>query len=648
MKAKFKLNKLFSLLLGNFLVIVLLSTILSLSYFDQLNNLFLDNLQGDIRPRSEILIIGIDDTTLSEVGAWPWSREIFAKTINELNKGEPKVVSFDILFLEERNGDQEFQNAMIGADFPIVLGSKLVEDEYFESIYTGDNIASGYTNFIKDKDGIIRRTTIANEIEGECELSLSFSTLREYLAVASTPVCGDQVGLDDERVYDKDLRFNYTNANFSYLSFVDVYEGNIDPEMYKNKIIMIGATPIDLKTDLLDNFTDVFGQTTPGVFIHANIVNSFLQGEFRTEMTGPLFFTFILLFTSLLLVLFKQIKNNSVEFVLFILSLAIIIILGILIYNYGTNFLFLHGVILVTASYVYYVAYKYLTENRQKQFLKKAFGQYISPKLLGQLMEQPGSLKLGGVKKEITVLFTDIQGFTTISEKLSPEELINLTNKYFDLETGIILENGGTIDKYIGDCIMAFWNAPVDDKNHKLNALRACLAMKKGLEKFNADYPDLPDIDTGIGLNTDLMIVGNVGSSKRFNYTLIGDGVNLASRVEGLTRKYKAWIIVTENVVKNIDISKENFIIHLLDEVLVKGKHEPIKLYAVLEKTAANEKTARLYEKALNFYGKGDFEKVEKHFKEIKDYGPASSMLERIPELKKMKDWDGIWKWTEK
>ncbi|MBN2015356.1 adenylate/guanylate cyclase domain-containing protein [Candidatus Dojkabacteria bacterium] len=634
--------------LYNFIILSFCSLILAIPTFDELNNIFLDRLQGSMEVREEIVIIGIDDVTLSKIGAWPWDRQVFAQAVDELNRVRPSVVGFDVLFLEEREGDTKLRSSLKNADFPIVMGSKIVNKELFESRFSTENISSGYTNFVTDKDGKIRKTTIATKVDDKCIYSFAFEILKRYLGIRGDIGCGEEINLAGNLEYRKELLFNYSDSEYSYYSFVDLYEGKIDKNNLEGKIILIGATPIDLKSGLLDNFTDVFGKTTPGVVIHANIVNSFLEDNFRRDIGKKLFYPSIILFCTLLLFLYTKFKRNIFEVISFFSSLILLNTLGIILHNEGFNWPFIQANGLPIISYVFFVAYKYFVVTREKRFLSKAFGKYIHPRLLKELVEHPQKLKLGGEKKKITVLFSDIQGYTTISEKLSPSQLLKMLNLYFDTLTNVLIEHNGTIDKYMGDAIMAFWNAPVEDKNHQINAIRAALGMKQKLKEFNETHPEYPEINCGIGINTDTMIVGNMGSKKRYSYTLIGDGVNLGSRIEGLTRMYKVNIIVTEEVLKGIDLQNTDFLPRLLDEVIVKGKKESVKIFEILEKTKKNRNLISIYEQAFKLYQKGEFYEAQKYFKKLKFDNPSRIMLDRINEVSQQEGWKGVWEWKVK
>ncbi|MFQ5493064.1 MAG: CHASE2 domain-containing protein [Candidatus Dojkabacteria bacterium] len=644
------LTKIFRPLLSNLVVLALIWIVFSIPFLWSLNNLFWDRLQGGLPPSSEIVVIGIDDATLTDIGAWPWTRDVFADFIDNLEVAKPKAVAMDILFFEEREGDEQFEIALIESEFPVVLGSKLVDGELLESGFFSGQVEHGYVNFVPDSDGKIRRTTIASEIDGKCNLSFSATVYRQFLSAVDTPECGEQVTVASGITHERNLIFNYSGADFTYVSFKDIYNNEFEPSQLEDKILLVGATPIDLKSNLLDNFTDVLGRTTPGVMIHASILNSFIQGQFRNTMSGVTLLMIMAAVTSVILLIYQRIKKNIYEFGIFIGALIALNILGIIIYLGGLNWPFFTANVLLSVSYVFYIGYKYFVESKEKRFIKKAFERYVNPELLDQLVKKPGQLELGGQKKIISVLFSDIRGFTTVSEKLSVEQLITLTNDYFDMQTNVILQNQGTIDKFIGDAIMAFWNAPLDDANHQILAIRAGLAMQQSLIEFNKQRPNLPEIKVGVGINTDEMIVGNIGSRKRFDYTLIGDGVNLASRVEGLTKQYKVGVIVTENVIAELEIKNESFVFRMLDSVKVKGKNQAVKLYEARPKTEQAIAETAVYHDAFNLYAGGQFKEAQAKFLELPNDEPAKMMVKRIQGLtpEQTKDWKGVWEWKHK
>ncbi|KXK27630.1 MAG: Adenylate cyclase 1 [candidate division WS6 bacterium OLB20] len=278
------------------------------------------------------------------------------------------------------------------------------------------------------------------------------------------------------------------------------------------------------------------------------------------------------------------------------------------------------------------------------------FYRYLNEPLLNILIEDTSRLSLGGESRDMSVLFSDIRGFTSISEKMSSRELITMVNDYLHFMTDIILSKNGTIDKYIGDAIMAFWNAPVDDAQHAINAVLAALTMQERLEIFNRDYPQYPEIAIGIGINSGDMTVGNVGGEQRFDYTVLGDNVNLGSRLEGLTKKYGVTCIVSESTKKAAEkqVHDDSVLFRLIDNVIVKGREKPIRIYQPLRNTPKNKQLLSDFSKAYDRYCSGDFTRAAKLLQIIDD--PVARLYEeRIREIGEPPgDWTSVWEWTEK
>lgn len=628
----------------NFLVLVLFVFALQLSFFTELNILFTDRLQGNIKVRNEIIVVGIDDYSLQEIGSWPWKRDIFTKAVNNLKNEKPRVVGIDVLFLEKRDGDDTLKSAIQNAGFPVVLASKEAGGILLESYLGGKN---GFVNFEPDSDGKIRRSFVSQTIIPNCEASFTFVIVKEYLGSKEPYGCSEYVSLNKSRKIPRNLSFNYTNGSFTYISFKDLLNGKFFPGFFTNKIVLIGSTALDLRSNLNDNFIDVFGQRISGILIHANIINSFLENKFQTDFPLKWFYIFIFVLSNGLLYLYSKLKRSIFDFALFSVVLFLVILLGISLFDFGVNWPFVHSAVLLTASYIFFTFYKYFVEQRENKFIQKAFNRYINPNLLYKLKENPESLKLGGEKKEMTVLFSDVRGFTSLSEKLSPEDLIQLMNTYLNEMSEVILKNNGTIDKFIGDAIMAFWNAPLADSKHRLNAIKTSMEMVKHLKDLGEKFDEFKTLKVGIGINTGDMIVGNVGSNSRFDYTVIGDNVNVGSRIEGLTKKYGVSVIVSEFAISNLH-SDCGIIFRVLDEVIVKGKTKPFKIYEPLEDTEANRNLKEKYEKGFVLYQKKQFKKAVEIFESLEKDCVSHKMIERINELGKVRNWDGVWTWLDK
>lgn len=636
------------------LAILGLILLVGIPSFFEINNLVLDTLQrgSDYKARSEIVILGIDDKSLQTIGAWPWDRDVFATAFDNLEKSKVRVVGVDVLFLEARRGDDKFNQSLRDVSFPTILGSKLESDNLLQSKLTGPKVKSGLINFNTDNDGKIRRLDLVKQATEGCQQSFSFQIFQAYLGLKNESSCDSKDILLRRDSYQKNMQIASvakepnTDGGFKQISFVDVYQGNINPNELEGKIVLIGSTSRDLKNNLNDNFIDVFGRQTPGVAIHANALNTLLEKHFQTDFDYKVFLSFLAIFALFSFTIYQFLKQNKWEIGYFVVSLVANNLVGIFIYGLGWNWLFIQTNIVILFTYIYYVAFKYLILQKQSRFLENAFGQYVNPQLLQQLIANPEQLKLGGQRKELTVMFSDIRGFTTFSEQLSPEELISLINDYLDLMTKIILNNNGTIDKFIGDAIMAFWNAPLDQDRHRELALKTSIEMQLALDKFNLEKS--LDIHIGIGINTGDMIVGNVGSTKRFDYTLLGDNVNLGSRLEGLSKKYGVTTVVAESVTQNLD--SQEFLFRQLDEAKVKGKDKAIKMYEPLSKNVENQNLINTFTQAFDLYQKGDFIKAKKIFAELKNDPVSKKYLLRIENLtiEQKSVWNGIWTWDEK
>ncbi|MCX6129035.1 MAG: adenylate/guanylate cyclase domain-containing protein, partial [Proteobacteria bacterium] len=304
--------------------------------------------------------------------------------------------------------------------------------------------------------------------------------------------------------------------------------------------------------------------------------------------------------------------------------------------------------------------YKYMTEEREKKMVKGAFQHYLSPEVIDQVLQNPDQLKLGGEKKELTVFFSDVRGFTTISETLTPEKLSELMNEYFTPMTSIVLRSKGVLDKYIGDAIMAFWGAPLQLENPAETACQAAIEMLYALDKLRMEFKakGFPDIDIGIGLNTGPMSVGNMGSGERFTYTVMGDAVNLGSRLEGLTKEYGIKIMISEFT--QAKLSKEKFFTRDLDDIRVKGKNEPVKVFHLIRPDYLPDaqqlrQFVSSFEAGRRAYKLQEWDESRRHFVaclQMKPDDKASSLYcERIDHYKEEapgSSWDGVYTFKHK
>jgi class 3 adenylate cyclase len=337
--------------------------------------------------------------------------------------------------------------------------------------------------------------------------------------------------------------------------------------------------------------------------------------------------------------------------VLFIITLVVTNVLGICMIPEADLPWMMLQLNLFNAIHLIYtslqVSLKFEEENK---LVKRAFSKYIHPELLEDLITSPNQLDLGGEQKEMTVLFCDLRGFTSLAEQLPPKFLIQLLNQYFDEMSQIIINHEGTIDKYMGDAIMAFWGAPIADPHHAEHAIEAAIQMREKLRKLKQVYPEFKGLKMGIGINSGRMIVGNVGSRKRFDYTVLGDNVNLSARLESLTKKYNVDILITENVLKELARHQKHLIFRLVDQILVKGKTQPIKIYQPMLNNALNQELKQEYESGFCYYQNLQFEEAETIFSALSEQGDclARFMEARIPIVRSFLEFNGIWNWNEK
>jgi len=444
---------------------------------------------------------------------------------------------------------------------------------------------------------------------------------------------------------------NFFGRPFSFhvISFVDAYNNVFDTDL-KNKIVLIG----EMGTGLHDEqyVPTSFSTAMPGVEIHANAIQTILSGKYLQNQTK--LSQYILIFVFALIFGFIFLKFRAISgLIISLLLLIIYYVAAIYIFSFNDLILNVFYVPLsFVVTYLFALIYRFLVEERERKKVTKAFSHYVNPTVVNKILDNPEMLKLGGDKKELTVYFSDIAGFTSISEQMKPEALVEILNEYLNEMTNIILDQDGTLDKYIGDAIMAFWGAPLEQQDHAKKCCHAILKTQKRLDELRKNWAKQghPDIVARAGINTGDMIVGNVGSWKRFDYTVMGDNVNLASRLEGVNKQYETRIMISEKTYKFV---KDEFVTRKIDCIRVKGKKEPIVIYEMVdEKGKADIKKQSVigkFEEALDLYFEMEFRKANAIFEEIleidKDDGPSKVYVERCQhfiENPPPADWDGV------
>ncbi len=520
--------------------------------------------------------------------------------------------------------------------------------------------AMGYVNIFPDQDGIIRRAKSAIIRQKTPFMPLAAAAAGHYLSEAPFLDPNGRLQIADRKIAfdasgDIYLDFYGLENSFSRFSIVDIIEGRIAPGELKDKIVIIGG----MATGLGDIWPTPLSGEIPGVFIQATFMDNIIQNrvlKMPENQIWIVFFTIIaMVFLPLVLMALFSPLISSLAGVFFLAVYA-----AVIQYLFTYHQLIWPAVLPIGAgvsAISVLLIYNFMIEGRQHQWIKKSFGQYLSQDVIDILVKDPEQLKLGGEEKELTVIMADIRNFTTLSEGLSPTDLTLLLNLYLGELTDVILDHGGTLDKYMGDAIMAFFGAPIHDTDNASKACRSAIKMCEQLHEKKKEWAlkGLPSLRIGIGLNTGPMVVGNLGSARRFDYSVIGDHVNLASRLEGISKVYGVEIIISENTRNHLG---PDFFCRELDKILVKGKKKPVRIYELLGKDYFTNGTYAFvdsFEKGLACYRDRSFLKAMGYFEDTlllkpEDY-PSQLFIERCHLLEKEAlhpDWDGTWTFTHK
>jgi adenylate cyclase len=637
------------------LIAVLVSVIASLLYnaglYSNIQLKLSDYLYGGGKPFENIVIIAIDDKSIQDIGRWPWDREVFADLLQKTK--DARVVAFDVAFFEKSTSYSDMILAQsINSSGNVVIPVEYSRFSKIDGVVAGHDVmtpipeligtaALGYINVITDADGITRSVNL--NIKGDYE---PFAEVIANKYIKTKPTNSDR----------QLVNFLGVPGTFKRYSFSDVRKGIYPADEFKGKLVLVGATAPDLHDEYF--VPTSAGKAMPGVEIHANLIQQLISG--KQLFDAPELLTIISIVITALIVAFVALYLPIIASIIITIALMIaFVFVTIIVFSNGIILNLVYVPATAVPTYMVSILYSYIAEKKSRKAVLGAFEKYVSKEVASHILADPKRLKLGGEKRTITIFFSDIRGFTTLSEKLSPEELVKLLNDYLSEMTGLILKNNGVVDKYIGDAIMAFWNAPLNQPDHATLACRTCLEMEQKLKKLQShwDKQGLQHIEIGIGLNTGKAVVGNMGSESRFDYTAMGDTVNLGSRLEGLNKAYGTRIIISETTAAELD--KKMFLVRMLDKVKVKGKNEPITIYELVSKSEDAEKwyagVITHFEKGLEHYFKQDWDHAISEFnaclKLRPEDKPSGLFIDRCKHFKKEhpgKDWDGVWVMKEK
>ena len=610
-----------------------------------------------------IAIVAIDDASMARLGRWPWDRKVHAELISKISSANPLAIGYDVNFPEpsEATSDLALADAVRQAGnvvLPVELELKNSTNSIvFDpakvlapiSLIASASAGVGHANTPQDVDGVCRRVPLVVTSVSDKSQIVSFAF--KILQVAGIKINASTVDCLGR------LIVNYPNAPgkaFDTYSAADIIDGKISKDKLAGRIILVGSTAADLHDDQV--VPTSAGKPMPGVEIHASILDTLLQKKYLLDLPDWIQVLWLLLLTAILGLLVPHLKARwsvPITLILWIASL----ISSFVLFDHGWIVGILWPSITIVLSFCALMLERWVFTEYKKREIKQAFSHYVSASVVNSLLANPKLLRLGGERKRMTVLFSDVRGFTSISEGLEPELLVQLMNHYLSRMTDLVFKNDGVLDKYIGDAVMAFWNAPFEQADHARRAVRTALQMLSALKDMNdkGEFGSLK-LKIGIGINTGEMVVGNMGSENRFDYTVIGDSVNSGSRLESLTKEYGVSLLISESTKEELG---DEFVTRFLDMVAVKGKQESIKIYEVMDVSILDTGGVRElisdYESALQSYFARDFKEAVRILERVlttrPDDGPSKTLHDRATQFVKQapdKDWDGVWVMTKK
>ncbi len=543
-----------------------------------------------------IKIISIDEETLAQYGPLSsWSREKSAELIDKLYENSdtaPAIIAFDIMFIGET--DSNTDNALVEAVDKaqnVVVASNLVYRgktaytaggiQYYDSwnidteerpyALLDERVNSGYANAMISSDGFVRTVQLYSYVDGEKRYSFATQIYNEYVKVFGRQNVS-------ELPAEQAVRFFYSGkpGEFEHYSMKDVLDGTIPAEVFKDSVVMVGAYAPGLQ-DSYHSSADR-GQDMYGVEINANICRALLNG--KTANRAPLWI--VALVTAVGLFVYTYLARKMKMYPAIIVGIWILIagvLVGRLLATNGTIISLFYFILVLILIWIWIIIEKYVVEAIKRKQTLNTFKKYMAPQVIDSLAKSGEfHIELSGEKRHVAVLFVDIRGFTTMSEMLSPEQMVQILNKYLSLTTNCIFEHGGMLDKFIGDATMAIFNAPNDQEDYVYQAILAGLDMQKKGEELGKELLEEygKTVSFGVGINVGDAVVGNIGCETRMDYTAIGDTVNTASRIEGKAKRGE--VLISEAV---YELVGDRIIAEFKEEMELKGKAQPVKVYEV-------------------------------------------------------------------
>jgi adenylate cyclase len=718
-KQKHKEKPLYSFLISLAAILIALligqtTTFVSLEY-DLLDYRF--KMRGSIDiSDSPIVILAIDDQSDESTPArWPWPRSYFAHVVENLIEAEVKAIGIDVIFEQAdfnpsgTESDQQFAD-VLATYKNVVLAGKLTVPPGKADIITlvppyekfeNTGVPWGLVSFDLDEDGFYRRYLVGQKYNDMVYSSFAVEVLKAYKDLDPATAVED---FDDRFVvgpysipkfnsYSSLINYAGPSGTFPRYSFdavlddvdfdliidydLDSFDDPGDEELglppgllasgkLKDKIVLIGSTVVehhdDFPTPFLQTRDDeghLIQTLTYGVEIHANMLQMILSENYLYSFPYLGELLILLVLSALVFLITRFFTTFKGIFLVFILLVFYFVVSFVIFGQWNTIIQVSTPILVIVLAYGGHTVYRYVLSQHEKRMITGAFAHYVPAKVVDQILENPDRLTLGGEEREVTVMFTDVVGFTSISEKLTPAELVKLLNEYLTEMTDIVLAHDGIIDKYEGDAIMAEFGVPVPYDNHAYMACKSAVEMQKKLVKLREKWKkeERPELRARIGINTGEVIIGNMGSRDVFDYTVMGDHVNLGSRLEGANKFYGTYIMISEFTYDHV---KDDFYTRELDLIKVKGKDQPIKVFQLItskkDKISDNFlKMLDVYQKGLEHYKNQEWDQAINCFEEcvniVPEDPPSVEYRSRCIEYKFNSpgpDWDGVTVMTEK
>lgn len=694
---------LFALLASTLSLLLFAARPLWLEHLDSRGRDIVFSLREAPAPHPSVVVVAVDEKAVKHYGRWPWSRQLLAQLIDRIQASGAGLIGLDIVFTQEESpqADQALvevlrhsASAIIGGYFFRTSQTKPMSEQAHELWWENrvrllrlmpdadmsmlpempaveGNLASmaanldaqGFFNAIEDDDGLFRHAPLLMQHDKALFPSLALQALSiakqqsirvtlDPYGIANLSVGKLTIPVDEEGRLA--LNFYHPEQDIPLISAADILEGGAADDALAGRIVFVGVTEVGiadvLPTPLLPSY--------PGVMLHATAVSNVLQDFHLHGASTALMLNVVMMFGFPLLLVILMISASRLETMVLASMVVLAGSVGLFYYLVAVQgFLvsLVYPVISLVIGFIVFQVYYVLTSQFKHRFLTRAFSSYVSPVLVRQLIEDPDLLVLGGEKRRITILFSDIRSFTALAETMSPEMLVEMLNQYLGVMTDIVMDNQGTLDKYIGDALMAFFNAPLDVQDHAIRAASVALEMQHRLIDLNLLFEEKygRQLMIGIGLHTGDAVVGNLGAEKRFDYTAIGDTVNLGSRLESATKQYAAPILISQDTREELG---DSFVCRAIDRIQVKGKTEAVKVFELMAVAGGKEPTrlAQGFESALENYFAQEFSDAQEAFDHLaQSYDDQTSRIfsQRCSDFLQTPppaDWNGVFIATRK